>query len=257
MNKHQAGFTIVELVIVMLVSSLLIGVISGFALNYWGRTIALNTAQSTLISRLNAGDYLRNDINSASGLITQNNLADPNVGAVDPADGTGTHWLIIHAIPTTITNGASGSITPLVYYNRPSVNSSKQIIMNGASPYEDNIVLYLDGTSKQLLARTIANGFAPSNRARTSCPKALVSSSCPADIVVAENVANMRMRYFSRSGNPIDYTSITDPLTLAYIGPDYSSVEIVEFTLNLFKKAELRNAADAQNQTVIRVALRN
>ena len=111
MNNHdQDGFTIVELLVVMIISSLLIGVLTGFALNYWGRTVGLSNSQATLISRLNAGDYLRNGIDSASGLITQNALPDPHVGNVDPADGTGTHWIPIHAVPTTITGGDSGDL---------------------------------------------------------------------------------------------------------------------------------------------------
>jgi hypothetical protein len=129
--------------------------------------------------------------------------------------------------------------------------------MNGTIPYQDNVVLYLNGSTKQLLARTVANGAAPSNRALTSCPPAVATNSCPADTVVADNVASVGMRYFSRSGNSIDYTSIIDPNTGGYIGPDFPSVEIVEFTLNLTQAAQFHNATNTSNQTVIRVALRN
>ena len=129
--------------------------------------------------------------------------------------------------------------------------------MNGTIPYEDNIVLYLDGSTNQLLARTLANPYAASNRARTTCPAAVASSTCPADTVVAESVTGMSMRYFSRSGNTIDYTSIVDPTTGQYIGPDFPSVKIVEFTLNLSQASSMHNAKAATNSTIIRVALRN
>ena len=257
MSREANGFTIVELLVVMLVSSLLIGVITGFGLNYWGRTVGLSTSQQAFVSRLNAGDYLRNGVDSASGLINQNDLPDSHTGNVDPMDGTGTHWLVIHAFPATISMGASGSSTPLIYYTRPSVNTSKNIVLNGAVAYEDDVILYLNGTTKQLVARTIANPYASSNVARTSCPTGFVSNACPADTIIASNVISVGMRYFSKSGNPIDFHSSTDITTGAYNGPDYPSVEIVEFTLNLYKKAELHNALDTTNQTVIRVALRN
>ncbi|MEO7364666.1 MAG: hypothetical protein ABIV43_04155 [Candidatus Saccharimonadales bacterium] len=256
-HLDSRGLTVVELLVVMIVSGLLFATISSFALSYWGRTITLSNASTTLVSRLNAGDFLRRSIDSSSGLINQNNLADANTGKPDPGDASGTHWLILHAVPGTITNGASGTITPVVYYNRPSISTSKTIIYNGNVPYEDAIILYMNGTTKQLLARTLANPSAPSNRARTTCPAAIATNSCPADIVVTDNVTSLSMRYFSRSGNPIDYTSIVDPNTGAYIGPDFTSVEIVEFTINLSKKSQFYKATDTSNQTVVRVALRN
>ena len=55
----------------------------------------------------------------------------------------------------------------------------------------------------------------------------------------------------------IDWTSITDPLTGAYIGPDFPSVEVVELTINLGRKAVIKGAQDTSNQTIVRVALRN
>ncbi len=257
MKRAADGFTIVELLVVMLVSSLLIGIITGFGLNYWARTVGLGTAQKAFVSRLNAGDYLRNGVDSASGLITQNDIPESHVGAVDPMDGTGTHWLTIHAVPSTLTTGAAGVITPLIYYTRPSVDTSKNIVLNGSVAYEDDVVLYLDGTTRQLMARTIANPNVTNNAARTTCPAAIATNACPADIVIASDVSSVGMRYFSRSGNTINYQSSTDIATGMFNGPDYPSVEIVEFTLNLYKKGELHNAPNTINQTVIRVALRN
>lgn len=254
---NERGVTIVELLVVMIVSLILTGVITVFALNYWASSASLETSQEALVSRLNSGDYLREALDAASGLINQNDLNDANPGKPDPADVTGKHWLPIHAVPASIAMPAKGAISPVIYFNRPSINTSKNIIMNGAIAYQDDVVLYLNGTTKQLLARTISNQSASSNRAKTTCPAALATSSCPADIIVADNVSAITMRYFSRSGNTIDYTSITDPVSGAYIGPDFSSVEVVEFTVKFFTKARLRNGADSTNQTVIRVALRN
>ena len=254
---NDSGFTVVELLIVIIVSGLLMGFVTRFALNYWSSTTYLEGSQETLVSRLNSGDYLRDSLDSASGLIDQNDLADAHVGKVDPADSTQTHWIPIHAIPGTTTIGSPGTITPLIYYNRPSIDTSKNIALNGTIAYQDDIVLYLNGTTRQLLARTIANSAVTNNSAITSCPPAQATSGCPADAVVADDVASVGMRYFSRSGNTIDYTSITDPTTGAYIGPDYPSVEVVEFTIKFDRKASVHRSTDTLNQTVIRVALRN
>ncbi len=224
MRLDIRGVTIVELLVVIIVSVIVMGVVTSFSLHYWANSATLQADQETLVSRLNSGDYLRQAINSASGLINQNDLADSHTGKVDPADGTGNYWLPIHAVPGTVSMGGTATITPLAYFNRPSIDTSKNIVMNGSIPYQDDVILYLNGTTKQLLARTVANTSASNNRAKTSCPKALATTSCPADTVVADDVAAVTMRYFSRSGNTIDYTSIVDPSTGAYSGPYFPTV---------------------------------
>lgn len=257
MHADQRGLTIVELLVVVAVSGIVMSIVTGFALRYWTNSAVLQSDEQTLVGRLNAGDFVREAIDSASGLITQNDLPDSHTMAVDTSIASGLYWKPIHAIPSTISMGASGVYTPVFYFNRPSIDTSKAVIMNGTTPYQDDVILYLNGTTKQLLARVIANTSATNNRAKTTCPAASANNSCPADFVVADNVTSLTTRYFSRSGNTIDYTSITDPVTGYYIGPDYPSVEVVEINLKLTKKATLHNGADTTSQTIIRVALRN
>jgi hypothetical protein len=254
---HEHGFTVVELLAIIITSSIILGTMTAFALNLWTNTAVVQSDEDTLVSRLNAGDYLRNAINSAVGLIDQNDLSDAHVGKTDPADPSSAYWITIHAVPGTINMGAPGTITPVVYFNRPSVDTSNNISMNGAVPYQDDIILYMDGTTKQLLARVIANPYAANSRAKTTCPSAFATQNCPKDTVIADNISSIDMRYFSRSGNTIDYTSIVDSTTGAYIGPDFPSVEVVEFNLKLYKKAQLHSGADTINQAVVRIALRN
>jgi hypothetical protein len=254
---HESGFTVIELLAIIATSSIIIGTMTAFALNLWTNTAVVQSDQETFVSRLNAGDYLRNSINSAVGLINQNDLSDPHAGKPDPADPSGVYWIPIHAVPGTINMGAPGTITPVVYFNRPSVDTSSNIIMNGTVPYQDDIILYMDGTTKQLLSRIVANPYATDNRAKTTCPASAASQSCPKDTVIADDVSGVDMRYFSRSGNAIDYESIVDPITGAYIGPDFPSVEVVEFNLKLHRKARLHSGADTINQAIIRIALRN
>ena len=260
MSQHrlrESGLTVPELLIVMAVSIILMAVITSFGLHYWANSATLKADQETLVSRLNTGDYIRQAVSSASGMITQNDLTDAHTMKADPSISSGLYWLPIHAIPGTTTMPSSGSYTPLLYMSRPSINTSKNIIMNGSIPYQDDVILYLNGTTKQLLARVIANSSASNNRAQTSCPAAQATTSCPADAVLADDVSSIGMRYFSRSGNTIDYTSSTDSITGAYNGPDFPSVEVVELTLGLSRKGQVHNGGTTSNQTVIRVALRN
>ncbi len=257
MKNSEAGFTIPELITVMVVSTLFAGLIMFFGFDYWQTAEIQQSDQDTLISRLNAGDFIRENIGESSGLIIQNSLADSHTLVPDPAINSGLYWIPLHAIPSHLTIGSSGSITPLIYYKKMSINTSKAVIMNGTVPYDDEFVLYLNGSNKQLLDRSIANPNAPNNRLKTSCPPANASPSCPADKVIATDVASVDTRYFSRTGTPLDYSSSTDPNTGNLNGPDFPVVEVLELTLNLQFKPLFQKTNVTQNSTVIRIALRN
>jgi Tfp pilus assembly protein FimT len=253
----QQGFTVPELISVMIVTSIFSGLLVFFAFNFWRGTATLANDSDTFVTRLNASDVLRDLIGESSGLISQNSIADPNTGNADPTNASGQFWLPIHAVPGAISVGTGNAITPVLYFRQPAVDTSKNFAMNGQQPYENEYVLYMDASTKQLRLRTLANGNVISSRATTSCPPAAVTGACPADRLLAESVSSVTLRYFSRSGNLIDYHSIVDPTTGAYIGPDFPSVEVVEISLQLFKKSQLNGGQDTANQTVIRIALRN
>jgi hypothetical protein len=210
----------------------------------------------TFVSRQNSGDRLREALNASSSLINQNSITDTHTNVPDTSDVTGTHWQLIHAVPGTITMPTSGA-KPVLYFQAPSTDSSRNFIMNGAQPYQDEFVLYLDASSKQLLMRTLVNPAASGDRLKTSCPPAQASAACPADKVMGTEITAIDSRYFSRSGNTIDYTSITDPNTGQYIGPDYPVVEVLELTLHMHRKATIHGTADTSNETIIRVTSRN
>ena len=256
-TPHSEGFTLVELVIVMGMTLIVTATVLAFAIDFWGSSTSLQNDSTSFIDRNIAGDRLRDSLNVANGLIMQNSLPDSHAMKPDSGDPSGNHWLLIHAIPGSVPVGGSGAYTPLFYYQAPATDSNKNILLNGASPFMNEFVLYLNGTTKQLLFRSIANSAASGNTIKTSCPANLATSSCPSDRVYANNVSSVDLRYFSRSGNTISYTSITDPLTGAYIGPDFTSVEVVELTIHETIKATIHGAQDTINHTTIRVALRN
>jgi Tfp pilus assembly protein FimT len=263
MRQRQDGFTIPELIIMMIVTGILTLLVLSFTLSYWGAAAHLQNDSTTLVSRLNAGDALRDTLNVSSGLISQNSITDDNAGSVDATAGPG-YWTLLHAVPGTVTMPSSGTITPVFYFQAPSTDTSKNFIMNGSQWYSDEFVLYLDGSSKTLKLRTLVNPSATRDRLKTTCPPSQASDSCPADRILAENVSSVDTRYFSRSGNTIDYTSqqeldaFGNPVVpTVYIGPDFPSVEVVELTIHLFQKSTVAGAADTSNETIVRVAVRN
>lgn len=257
MSMNQKGITIVELLVVIIMTGFMVTLVSSFMINYWRYGYMLQADSDTLGTRLNAGDILRDSVGTSSGLIMQNSIADAHPGVADTSDASDTHWEVIHAIPGNVPVGASGTITPLIYYRRPSISTSGAYVMNGTQPYDDEYVLYLDGTTKSLRQRILANPNATGDKVTTTCPTALATASCPADKTIATDLSSVDMRYFSRTGNVIDYTSIIDPNTGLYAGPDFTAVEVVEFKLNLTKKPFLQQTNSTINSTIIRVALRN
>lgn len=254
LNEH--GFSLPELLSVIIVTGIIVGLVLFFGMSYWRYAYLLEADLDTLITRLNAQDYLRENIGTSSGLIIQNGIADSNTLNPDPSIGSNLYWVPLHAIPGTTTLSGSGT-TPLIYLKRFSFNSSGSVILNGIQPHEDEYVLYLNNTTKELLVRSLANPSATGNRLKTSCPPAQASPTCPADKVIAKDLSSIELKYFSRSGNLIDWTSIFDPDIGSYAGPDFPTVDVIEFTLNISKKPIFQKTNATINSTVIRIALRN
>jgi prepilin-type N-terminal cleavage/methylation domain-containing protein len=255
--RNQAGFTLPELLVVIFLTSLFTGLLLFFMISFWRYGLLLEADLDTLTSRLNAGDYLRENLNPSSGLINQNSLEDSNANKSDTNYAPVRYWEPIHAIPGTISVGSSGTYTPVVYFKRASVTTAGTVAMNGTQPFEDEYVIYLDGTTKTLKSRTLANPAVANNRLKTSCPAASATVSCPADRTISGDVSSVQMRYFSKTGNLINYTSSYDSVTNMFTGPDFAVVEVVEFTINLSKKPLFQKTNATVNNTVVRVALRS
>lgn len=255
--KNQSGFTIPELLTVLAVTTIFTSLILFFGVSFWRYGYLLESDLDTLVTRLNAGDFLRESFNGSSGLIIQNSITDSHSNKPDPAIASNLYWLPLHAIPGNKPIGGSGTYTPLLYYRRYSISTTGTFIMNGVQPYEDEYVLYMNGTTKQLMQRILVNPSATNNKVKTSCPAGYVTASCPADKVIANDIASIDLRYFSKSGNLINYTSSFDTVTNTYTGPDYTAVEVVELNLHLTQKPIFQKTNATVNDTVIRIALRN
>lgn len=255
--NNQNGFTIPELAIVIVMTTLLMGIILTFVYYFWRYSYVLDYSQDSLVQRLNVNDLLRDSIGSSAGLINQNSLPDSHTNAPDPDIQSNLYWKPLHAVPGNNPIKSDGSAVPLFYYRKYSLDSSGNFIMNGTNPYEDEFVLYINSESKQLLLRSLANSAATGNALKSSCPPAQANATCPADKILINDVESVDLRYFSRSGNLIDWTSIWDPDINSYVGPDFANVEVVELTININRAAFYSTTSSTQNSTIIRIALRN
>jgi type II secretory pathway pseudopilin PulG len=256
--NNQKGLTVPELLVALVTMTALTVTIVAFLVNYWRFSMYQQADLDSLVERLNTSDYLRENLSAASGLITQNSIADNHTGLADPSDGTGNYWIPIHAIPSTVTTGQDGASTPVAYYKKFSTRQNNTIIYNGTQPYEDEFILYIDQGSQELRERVLVNpNTTAENRLLTSCPIAQASPTCPKDKVLISGVSSIDKRFFSRSGNLIDWTSIYDTDLGQFIGPDNPTVEVLELKINVSKKATFQKSETTKNTTTIRVALRN
>lgn len=255
-TRQQSGYTIAELLIAISVSGILIGLILMFTVSYSRFAASLQTVSDSFVSRLNISDYFREKLGSSSGFITQNSLSDVNTANPDTSISPAYFWKKLHAIPGNIANGSDGTITPVFYFKRFSQNSTGAYIMNGANPYEDEYIVFLDNSDKSLNVRYIANASATGNKLKSTCPVSLATAACPADAKLILNVQSVDVRYFSRSGNLIDWTSVYDSDLATYIGPDFPTVEVVELKVNTSTKATFQSD-QLNSSTIIRVAIRN
>lgn len=257
MIANQKGFTVTELLIVTVATTLVTISLVSFMFNFWRYSYYSQANQNSFTERLNTSDYLREKLSAASGLITQNGIADNNVGQADPLDATGNYWNPIHSVPGNIDTSPAGDINPIIYFKSYSVAADKNLIMNGIIPYEDEFILYLTDEG-ELKVRTLVNpNTLATNRLKTTCPPATADASCPEDTILINDVESVDRRYFSRSGNLIDWSSVYDSDISQYIGPDNGAVEVIELKVNVKAKAAFQKTETLQNSTIIRVALRN
>lgn len=177
--KHlkQNGFSVVELLVVITVTTILVIVISTFLItNLQQSTIAtlkgtmLNEAQQSL-------DLAANDIRLSANADTNNRWPD--------------------------TNGPGGSANPLSWQSNNNTlvlataaeDRDGTVIFTDTKNYitEKNNSIYFvkDGTLyKRTLASVVAN-----NSAKTTCPAAKATPSCPADKALLHNVTNFGVTY--------------------------------------------------------------
>ena len=101
----------------------------------------------------------------------------------------------------------------VIVISTPAVNSADDYIIDPVtgSPYMNELVYYKSGNS--LYKRNLANPSAAGNRLRTSCPAAIASPSCPADVNLADYFQSMSFSLYDQDG-----TLTADPAQARSIG---------------------------------------
>jgi prepilin-type N-terminal cleavage/methylation domain-containing protein len=183
-TSRQAGFTLPELLIAMIVAVFMSAVIIGFMDNGL-RANVIAQAQQQLLSNAQLGlDYAAKDIRLSANADDTNRWPDAN--APNPADQYS--WQ------------SDGSTLILA---TAAQDASSNILFDDPSKYitaKDNHIYFVsNGTLyRRILASTISG-----NAAVTTCPPASASSSCPVDKTVLQNVSSFTVIYIDGSGNQV------------------------------------------------------
>jgi prepilin-type N-terminal cleavage/methylation domain-containing protein len=188
--QGQGGYTLVEMLVAISMSTLLVLAIGNFATNSvigsnqdYNKTLVLTNSKEAV-------NIVARQIRLSKSVLAANTLADDHAPG---APGDLFSW-----------SGAAGSGTSLILAV-PSRDGSGDIIWidgNHTSVVTDNVIFYLDTASKKLYRRWIVNptATAAGSTQKTTCPPSLASASCPADADVVDDVANLTTSYLKADG---------------------------------------------------------
>jgi prepilin-type N-terminal cleavage/methylation domain-containing protein len=190
-HLNQRGFSLLELIIATTMISILALVVSSF---YVDRLIDAARTNTQIILQGNTKQALESvtrDTKSARMIETNNQWPDahgPGGNAYGWTSTTGSPSVLVMAVPTTDADD-----------NLQYVDADHNVLRT------NDVIYYVDGSQKTLYRRVIVNpiclpvqgGSGTVNcSARTTCPPASVTSTCPSDGKVIEDVANMITSYY-------------------------------------------------------------
>lgn len=208
MDHNDSGFTLIEMLIVLLVMSVLSLALANFIAS-WLQTQGLVQTRTSMLSDAESGlDKVSTDIKLSGSVDQTNRWPDPNgPGGNQYGWSSGSQTLVLAVV---------------------AKNSSGNPIFTDANDYitlKDDEVYYLSGTT--LYRRTISSGVS-GDTAITTCPPSSATPSCPADMTVATGVTNWSVSYYDANNNsvsPADARSVQLSITLStpYDGQNVSA----------------------------------
>lgn len=196
MSDNNKGFTLPELVISISVMGIL-SVSLFSAMTYYFANITRNNLLIAMTT--DSQNLLRTTVEHlryGAGVRQTNSITDANA----PVGGWNTsnaNFVIIIATP--------------------AVDASNEYIIDASTgaPYNNELVYFRQGNT--LYKRTLAHPDATGNTASTSCPEALASASCPADIELINDLNSMVFTLYDQ-----DDVVTNDPLAARSVKIDLS-----------------------------------
>ena len=205
-NKQTAGFTVLELLIAISVSSILVIGLLTIVINRFIEIRRIDTRSNMQIDARDSLQIMSNDLKESSG--------------VDATE----RWTDIYE-PTNPNNWVSDTDTLIL--TSPAYDNNNNPLFEDPNLYithKNNHIYFVDNNT--LYQRTLADPVA-NNAAKTTCPEISSSDSCPADKKLAENVVEIAFEYNDSQGN-----AVTDEDTARSVKID------ITFSKNIFNSDE-------------------
>lgn len=197
--KDEHGFTLVETIIALSITAILAFAVMNFMVDGIVNFSQEQTRSDLLNETHSALDIINNDVRLSANADENNRWQDNN------APGAPSDLLSWQSNANTLV--LAGAVE----------DSSNNIVFQDPSQYisyKNNYIFFVQNGI--LYKRTLAAPVA-GNTAKTTCPAALATSSCPADRQLASNVSVFTVKYINGEGaevQPADARSIEVTLTL-------------------------------------------
>ncbi len=181
-RTQEGGFTIVEMTVAITAGSLVALTVLSISLFFFADVMRANSQTQLLAESQVALSRMVEDMRTGSAILLSNTITDAN----EPAGGWTTSNTDLILIVAT-----------------PSIDNANNFVFDASTgnPYQDEFIYFTDNDD-HLHKRILANTAAPGNVAVTTCPAAVVTSSCPEDKLLTENFDNMTFSFFDRDNNP-------------------------------------------------------
>ena len=192
----QAGFSLLELLVAISVTTILLMVAGNFVVN---GTLSANIAYNQTIVQSNtksAVEIVARTIRSARSVEAANAQPDPN----PPVVGSPYSWAAVSGNNATLI---------LAIPARDAANNLLYVDGLHSNLYTNDVIFYLDTSTDRLYKRTIANAVI-GNAAKTTCPPAIATSSCPADTIIVEDIAGLTTNYLDNTNANVAVPSGTE-----------------------------------------------
>jgi prepilin-type N-terminal cleavage/methylation domain-containing protein len=188
-RRSQSGFTLTEVLIAIVVTTVVVIVLTSFLMSNL-QTSTLETNKANILREVELStDTITRDVRLSANADLNNRNPDANnpSGSSNQFGWTSNSSVLVLATAATNTSGAIIFSDPANYVTT-----------------KNNIVYFV--SNKVLYRRTIAANVS-GNKAKTTCPSAKVTSTCPADKALLKNVTNFQVTYRDGSNNSVTPTN--------------------------------------------------
>jgi type II secretory pathway component PulJ len=215
-TKSQTGFTMVEVLIAVSVTTLLLIVIGDFMMRSL-QTSSRETAQANILREIQLTlDFVATDVRLSANADQNNRNPD-----VNSPGGSGNQF------------GWTSSNSTLVLATA-ATKSDGTIIFSDPANYvttKNNIVYFVSNGT--LYKRIIAAGVT-GNSAKTTCPTAKITASCPGDKELLHNVSYFTIKYVDGSNAAVTPTNARSvEISLKAARTQYKQTQSASYTTRM------------------------